>query len=187
MLSSRQVNSSLWRLGLLWNQAILFHKGIQIHEKLYSLGTRNPSILVIMDDNCMTHTHTVHASINDQCWSIPINDGSNFWHWSKMYLATLIIIDRHWCQCQKFDPSLIGIYRHWSLIQHVLCFRGICIPFWNKGMKILPGFIGDPILRNLLVLEQLLSILNSKTRLAWIGWLIWWTKPHAHAELLKCE
>ncbi len=22
------------------------------------------------------------------------------------------IIDRHWCQCQKFDPALIGIERH---------------------------------------------------------------------------
>ncbi len=26
--------------------------------------------------------------------------------------STLIFIDRHWCQCHKFDPSLIGIDRH---------------------------------------------------------------------------
>ena len=36
-------------------------------------------------------------------------------HW-----LTLIFIDRHWCQCHKFDLALIGIDQHWSLIQHVL-------------------------------------------------------------------
>ena len=125
MLSSRQVNSSLWRLGLLWNQAILFHKGIQIHEKLYSLGTRNPSILVIMDDNCMTHTHTVHASINDQCWSIPINDGSNFWHW-------LIFIERHWELLIGIGVNARNLIRHWS--------EFIGIDHWYSMSCVLEGF-----------------------------------------------
>ena len=39
-------------------------------------------------------------------------------HWTSF-------IDRHWCQCQKFDPALIGIDRHWSLKQHVLKYISV--------------------------------------------------------------
>ena len=46
-------------------------------------------------------------------------------HWEALrsidqYWSSLIFIDQHCDQYMKFDPALIGIDRHWALIQHVL-------------------------------------------------------------------
>ncbi len=79
------------------------------------------------------HHNVRTCCINDQCRSIPINDGSNFWHWSKMYLnkgqcrSMKINIDQYFSKRINADQfqsmpinqhwsALIGIEKFWELL-----------------------------------------------------------------------
>ena len=63
------------------------------------------------------------CSINDQCQSIPINAGSKFCYWSKMWLNKdqCQSIDRYWFSFIDIDiywSALVSMPQIWSGIDH---------------------------------------------------------------------
>ena len=95
---------------------------------------KNGYIFITSSPTISDLVNHLKCSISDQCRSIPINAGSNLWHWSKMY----------WLAWVSMPQILSGIDHHWSALiidpvcpEIVLCsskqeFRDEVVRSWQK-------------------------------------------------------